>query len=80
MKATTDIDDKNASFKRDSDGNKDDKYAIVLLISCVYANSFVELVRHVFTYPGVKYCLSEKICQDPLEKFFWMSMATGTCQ
>ena len=32
--------------------------------------SFVELVRHVFTIPGVKVFLSEKLCQHPLEKFF----------
>ena len=32
--------------------------------------SFVELTRFVFTIPGVKVFLSEKISQDPLEKFF----------
>lgn len=37
----------------------------------------MELVRHVFTYPGVKYCLSEKICQDPLEKFFGCQRQRG---
>jgi hypothetical protein len=29
--------------------------------------SLIELIHYVFTIPGVKYFLSEKICQDP----FW---------
>ena len=32
--------------------------------------SFVQLVRYLFTLPGVKSFLSERISQDPLEKFF----------
>ena len=31
---------------------------------------FVELVPYTLKQLGVKYFLSEKICQDPLEKYF----------
>ena len=34
------------------------------------ALSFVELVDYLFDVPGVKYILSERLCQDPLESFF----------
>ena len=30
--------------------------------------SFVELVEYVFTIPGVSVFLSNRLCQDPLEK------------
>jgi len=33
-------------------------------------SSFVELVPLILSQPGVKYFLSEKLCQDPLEKLF----------
>ena len=33
-------------------------------------HSFVDLVRYLFTVPGVKSFLSERISQDPIEKFF----------
>ena len=33
-------------------------------------NAFVELVKFLFTIPGVKAFLSEKLSQDSLEKFF----------
>jgi len=32
--------------------------------------SFLELVRYIFTIPGVKMFLSERLSQDPLENFF----------
>ena len=32
--------------------------------------SFVELTVYLFTLPGVKLFLSERLCQDPLESFF----------
>ena len=38
-------------------------------LSCT-AYSFVELVRYLFTVPGVTSFLSGKLCQDRLEKFF----------
>ena len=33
-------------------------------------NSFVELVEYIFKIPGVNVFLSERLSQDPLEKFF----------
>lgn len=32
--------------------------------------SFVELGRYLLNYPGVKFLLSERFTQDPLESFF----------
>ena len=32
--------------------------------------AFIEMVNYLFTLPGVKCFLSERISQDPLEKFF----------
>ena len=40
-------------------------------------NSFIELITYLFTLPGVKYFLSEKICQDPLERFFGCQRQRG---
>ena len=31
--------------------------------------SFVERIRYLFTLPDVKSFLSQRICQDPLERF-----------
>ena len=45
--------------------------------SCSTVNSFVELVEFLFTIPGVKAFLSEKLCQDPLEKFFGCQRQRG---
>ena len=39
--------------------------------------SFVELVEYVFTIPGVKVFLSNRICQDPLENFFGLQRQRG---
>ena len=39
--------------------------------------SFIELVKYVFTIPGVTALLSEKICQDPLENFFGCQRQRG---
>ena len=37
----------------------------------ILVTAFCELVEFIFTkIPGVKYFLSEKLCQDPLESFF----------
>ena len=33
-------------------------------------HSFVEVVRYLFGIPGVKFVLSERFSQDPLEKYF----------
>ena len=39
------------------------------LCTCI-GKSFVELVRYLFTVPDVHSFLSQRICQDPLERFF----------
>jgi len=39
--------------------------------------SFVELVATVFKIPGVTCFLSNRICQDPLEKYFGMQRQYG---
>ena len=39
--------------------------------------SFVQLVRFLFDVPGVDVFLSEKISQDPLEKFFGLQRQRG---
>ena len=39
--------------------------------------SFVALVKFLFTIPGVTCFLSEKLCQDPLEKFFGCQRQRG---
>ena len=45
--------------------------SLSLLVSpCCTVRSFVELVKFVFTIPGVTVFLSGRICQDPLEGFF----------
>ena len=40
--------------------------------------SFTELTRFVFTIPGIKVFLSEKISQDPLEQFFGCQRQRGS--
>ena len=40
-------------------------------------HSFVELVTFLFTLPGIKAFLSEKLSQDPLEKFFGCQRQRG---
>lgn len=40
-------------------------------------SSFLELVPVVFAIPGVKCFLSNRLCQDPLEKYFGMQRQTG---
>ena len=44
------------------------------------ALSFVELANYLLGVPGVKYILSERLCQDPLESFFGKQrMRNGYC-
>lgn len=40
-------------------------------------HSFIELSKYLFTIPGVKVFLSEKLSQDPLEKFFGCQRQRG---
>ena len=37
----------------------------------------MELVTYLLDFPGVKYILSEKLCQDPLESFFGKQRMRG---
>ena len=39
--------------------------------------SFVELVQHLFTIPEVTVFLGNRVCQDPLEKFFGQQKQGG---
>ena len=39
--------------------------------------AFVEMARFLLKLPGVKYLLSERFCQDPLEEFFSQQRAQG---
>ena len=39
--------------------------------------SFVELVKYLFTIPGVTVFMSNRICQDPLENFFSQQRQRG---
>ena len=38
---------------------------------------FIEMVRYLFTQPDVKLFLSQRICQDPLERFFGCQWQCG---
>ena len=44
---------------------------------CVTGKSFVELVRYLFTMEDVNSFLSQRICQDPLERFFGCQRQRG---
>ena len=37
----------------------------------------MELVKYIFTIPGVKLFLSERLCQDPLENYFGCQRQRG---
>lgn len=43
----------------------------------IIVKSFVEVARYLLRQPGVKFLLSEKFCQDPLEEFFGHQRAKG---
>ena len=49
--------------------------AIGFIVHAVH--SFVELVKYVFTIPGVSAFLSNRICQDPIENFFGKQRQRG---
>ena len=48
-----------------------------MCVVSLLVRSFLELVPYLFTIPGVKAFLSEKLCQDPLEKFFGCQRQRG---
>ena len=47
------------------------------LLIALTVSSFVDLVKYVFTIPGVKYFLSERLSQDLLENFFGCQCQRG---
>ena len=51
----------------------------VLINLCFHSivNSFLELVPYLFSLEGVKVFLSERLCQDPLERFFGCQRQRG---
>ena len=49
----------------------------VYVCVCVCMCICVELVRYLFTIPGVGVFLSNRICQDPLENFFGQQCQRG---
>ena len=48
-----------------------------MLIDCFVVSSFLELVPRIFRIDGVTSFLSEKLSQDPLEKFFGVQRQCG---
>ena len=49
----------------------------IVLSHFLAVKSFVELVRFIFTIPGVKFFLSRRICQDPIEIFLGCQRQRG---
>ena len=47
------------------------------LFFSLLVRSFIELVKYIFTIPGVSCFLSERISQDPLENFFGCQRQRG---
>ena len=45
--------------------------------STLTALSFLEIVPYLFSLPGVKSFLSQRLCQDPLESFFGCQRQRG---
>ena len=55
-------------------------YCLIIYVMCVcYATvkSFLELIEYIFKIPGVKFFLSERMSQDPLENFFGCQRQRG---
>ena len=50
--------------------NNDTKYGINIGFVFSIVKSFIELLRYILRIPGVKFFLSERLSQDPLENFF----------
>ena len=40
-------------------------------------NAFVEMTEYLVKHEGVKFLLSERFCQDPVEEFFGNQRAKG---
>ena len=43
----------------------------------ITVKSLLELIPYLFSIPGVKVFLSERLCQDPLEQFFGCQRQRG---
>ena len=43
----------------------------------ITVKSLLELIPYIFSIPGVKVFLSERLCQDPLELFFGCQRQCG---
>ena len=56
-------------------------YSIPFISTCTYTystvKSFVEVTRYLLKQPGIRYVLSERFCQDPLESFFGRQRSAG---
>ena len=56
---------------------------MTILLPCTHThthllvNSFTEVAKFLLKIPGVKFLLSERFCQDPLEAFFGNQRAKG---
>lgn len=50
---------------------------VVICIFLYIVQSFVELVKYLFTIPGVELFLSSRLNQDPLESFFGKQRQSG---
>ncbi len=46
-------------------------------MALILVNSFIELVKFLFTIPDVKLLLSNRFCQDPVENFFGQQRQRG---
>jgi hypothetical protein len=47
------------------------------LIKLLAVRSFLDMTKYVFAQPGIKAFLTERISQDPLEKFFGVQRQRG---
>ena len=45
--------------------------------SLILVNAFVEMTEYLLKHEGVKFLLSERFCQDPVEEFFGNQRAKG---
>lgn len=50
---------------------------LLIYICYITVNSFLELIPIIFSIPGVTCFLTEKLSQDPLEKFFGCQRQQG---
>ena len=51
--------------------------AVSVMCLSYLVNSFVEIIEFLFSLPDVSLFLSNRLCQDPLEKFFGQQRQRG---